>query len=234
MDQNISMIKLVQKADISLGVCVVISKLNKDYIEEIYDFLVQEKLNFNVIPLNKSGSALENYDDVGLSADEYADPWIKIFDKWLHNQDSKHVHCSDFAFRAGSVLCGSPLDCISQKNCAKENISVDPDGFVYPCATFSSHSHLRYGNVNQQTIEEMMQGELAIKLRNKKDHPSCLECPWHKICYGGCMARAFKFFGNEETKDYYCPSLKKIYAHVSRKLKNVKNIYSCQTQENRR
>ena len=36
----------VKDAGLALGVSVVINKQNKDHIDEVYDFLVQEKLTF--------------------------------------------------------------------------------------------------------------------------------------------------------------------------------------------
>lgn len=68
----------------------------------------------------------------------------------------------------------------------------------------------RYGNINDATIKVAL---------SKKIHPSCLKCKWQSVCNGGYITRAAKFFGDISERDYYCPSLHKIYDHIEKRIK---------------
>jgi uncharacterized protein len=212
-------IRLLQEAKIPLGVAVVISRDNKDHTEELYDFLAQERLPFNIIPLTRSGDALVNFNDVGLGPEEYAQPWIKMFDRWLSTSGPNYVYASDFAMKTRAILTGKPQDCIGQKICSTQHISTDPDGNISPCATLSADLEWRYGNILEADLTEIMLTEPAQRAQNRKMDPHCVECKWQHVCHGGCMQRAVKFYGTHNTRDYYCPSLYAIYEHIESKLR---------------
>jgi uncharacterized protein len=210
-------ISKVQKAGIPLGVCVVISQANKDHVEEIYDFLAARKLRFNIIPMNRSGGARENYLEVGLDAEEYADPWIRMYDRWF-DADDDYVYCSDFVFKTRAILAGRPADCIGLKQCSNTNISVDPVGDVYPCATLSGSPDAKYGSLLENDLVTIMNSQCARGYRNRQVDEQCSTCRWQHVCHGGCQARAYKFFGDHHRRDYYCPSLFRIYEHIAKRL----------------
>jgi len=209
----------VQDADIPLGVCVVLSKANIDHVDEIYDFLAEKKLRFNVIPLNKSGAARDNFDDVGLDAEEYAPAWIRLYDRWFE-ANSNYVYCSDFVFKTRAILAGRPADCIGLSQCSDTNIAIDPVGDVYPCATLSGTPANRYGNIVDNDLWTLMHGATADRYRNRDVDSQCASCRWQHVCHGGCQARAYKFFGDHSRRDYYCPSLFRIYEHIAFRLRS--------------
>lgn len=217
-DDVMKKINMVKKSGLPLGVCVVINQENKDKVDELYDFLVSEQLHFNIIPMTRGGDAINSYKDIGLEAAEYAEPWIKMFDKWYYANEDHYVYCSDFGAKASAILSGKPTDCIGQEYCARNNISIDPDGYVYPCATLSANDEWNYGNINDQTLAELMQSKPAEIVKNREEDPHCVECKWRHVCHGGCLSRATKFYGTVNTRDYYCPSLYEIYDHIEKRL----------------
>ncbi len=165
-------IDAVAGADIPFGVCVVISRANIDYVEELYDFLAARRLPFNVIPLNRSGLARENYLDVGLAAEEYADAWIRMYDRWFE-ADQDYVYCSDFVYKTRAIMFGRPADCIGLAQCSNSNISVDPIGDVYPCASLSGHSDTKYGNILEKDLDAILTSPTAQAYRNRQVDPQC-------------------------------------------------------------
>jgi len=217
-DRVVEAIKKVQDAEIPLGACVVVSKANIDHTEEIYDFLAELKVSFNVIPMNRSGGAKDNFLNLGLHEDEYGDAWIKMYDKWF-DSDEKYVYCSDFVFKTRSILAGRPADCIGLQNCSDTNISIDPVGDVFACATLSGSQDTKYGNIVDQDLVEIMNSQTAQSYREREIDPHCAKCKWQHVCHGGCLARAYKFYNTHNRRDYYCPSLYQIYEHIDEKLK---------------
>ena len=207
----------VKAAGIPLGVCVVISRANIEHVDRIYDFLAVQGLRFNVIPLNRSGSARDGFEDMGLGSDEYADAWIRMYDRWF-DADSDYVYCSDFVFKTRAILAGRPADCIGLEQCSDTNIAIDPVGDVYPCATLSGSESTRYGNLLGQDLAELMDSTHAHDYRHRRTDAQCSSCRWQHVCHGGCQARSYKFFGDHHERDYYCPSLFRIYEHIATKL----------------
>jgi len=210
-------IQKVQAADIPFGVCVVISRSNKDHVGEIYDLMAEHNLPFNIIPLNRSGIARDNFKDVGLGSDEYAPAWIEMYDRWFDASED-YVYCSDFVYKTRAILSGRPADCVALAQCSSSNISVDPVGDVYPCASLSGHADTRYGNILEHSLEELLNTDTASDYRNRKTDPQCSRCKWQHVCHGGCQARAYKFFQDHHERDYYCPSLFRIYEHIAQRL----------------
>lgn len=217
-------IRMLRDAGLPHGVCVVISRANRDRVDEIYDFFVQERLPFNVIPLTRSGSGLARFDDLGLDPDEYAEPWIRMFDRWFDSPDSDYAQCTDFVRKSRAILGGRPSDCIGQEQCSSHHVSTDPDGNVYPCATLSADPEWCYGNLSTSTLGELLDTPLAQRAAHRQMDPHCAECKWLHVCHGGCMSRSIKFYGTHDTRDFYCPSLYRIYDHVERRLREVRTL----------
>jgi uncharacterized protein len=167
--------------------------------------------------MNRSGGARENYLEVGLDAEEYADPWIRMYDRWF-DADDDYVYCSDFVFKTRAILAGRPADCIGLKQCSNTNISVDPVGDVYPCATLSGSPDAKYGSLLENDLVTIMNSQCARGYRNRQVDEQCSTCRWQHVCHGGCQARAYKFFGDHHRRDYYCPSLFRIYEHIAKRL----------------
>jgi uncharacterized protein len=222
-DRVLQAISRIQEADIPLGLCVVVSRANKDYTEEIYDFIAPLGIPFNVIPMNRSGGARTHYDELGLDAEEYAEPWIRMYDRWF-DADQDYVYCSDFVFKTRAILAGKPADCIGLSHCSETNISVDPVGDVYPCATLSGSSDTKYGNLVESDLTTIMNDRVARSYRGRRADPQCQECRWQHVCHGGCLARAYKFFGDHHHRDYYCPSLFRIYEHIASRLSDTFSV----------
>lgn len=210
-------ISMVQEAAIPLGVCVVISRVNVGHVEEIYDFLAARKLRFNVIPLNKAGGAQKLFDNIGIDPKKYADAWTRMYDRWF-DADEGYVYCSDFVFKTRAIIAGRPADCIGLEQCSNTNISVDPEGNVYPCATLSGDKSTRYGNLLEADMSAILNTRSALDYRHRQTDEKCRVCRWQHVCHGGCQARSYKFFNDHNRRDYYCPGLFRIYEHISNRV----------------
>lgn len=217
-------IACLRRHEIPFGVCVVISKANVHLVDDIYEFLVDQKLPFNVIPLTRSGAGLSNFDDVGITPNEYADAWIRMFDRWYAEDEASYVFSSDFVHKSRAVLSGKPTDCIGQSVCSRYHVSTDPCGDVYPCSTLSGDPQWKYGSICDQSLDQLFCSPAALLSLARKVDPHCHSCKWQHVCYGGCMARSVKYFGTNDTRDYYCEGLYRIYDHVSEVLRKESTI----------
>lgn len=211
--------KKLKEAGITFGSVLVVSKANKNQVEDLYKFFVQEEIGFNIIPLIKSGRANDNYKDLGLDADEFSEPWIKVYDLWFDAGDDDYIQVSDFVRKTQAIIAGRAADCMGMSQCGNANCTTDPLGYIYPCASLSGHDDLIYGNINEQPLLNLFNSKIAYEWRNRPINDDCTECKWQHVCHGGCQSRSYKFYsGNYRLKDYYCPSLKRMYEHVELRL----------------
>jgi uncharacterized protein len=135
-DKVISAIGLLRQFGVEPGIVLVATKAMKGHAREIYSFLVENRLNFQMVSLTKSGKARDAYDEMALLQAEYADLWIELFDLWFRS-DPGYVRCQEFEGRLSALLSGYPSGCEGLASCADTNISTDPIGDIYSCATFS-------------------------------------------------------------------------------------------------
>lgn len=212
-------IRRLRAAEVPFGVCMVLSKLTAPHTEEIFSFFAAEGLPFNIIPMTRSGAARDRFDEIGLEAEEYADAWIPMYDAWLQSGDGgNYVYVQDFVLKTRAIAFGRPADCIGLAYCARFNISTDPVGDVYPCASLSGTQALRYGNINDEDLSGLLASDVARLFKERAVDPQCATCKWQHVCHGGCLSRAYKFHGDINRRDYYCPSLYRMYEHIEQRL----------------
>lgn len=218
-DQVMRGVRLAKDSGLDFGVCMVLSKATKDHGEELLAFFAEHGLHFNVVPMVKSGAARDRFDDIGLGQHDYADAWIELYDAWLRLPPEKYVYCQDFVLITRAILQGHGAGCMHLANCSHYNVSVDPVGDVYACSSVSANDPCRYGNIVEHDLSTLLASEVASHWRNRKVDPHCAQCRWQHVCHGGCPARAYKFHGDIDRRDYYCPSLYRMYEHVQMRLR---------------
>lgn len=211
-------IEALRAVGLNPGVCVVLTQATMNRTMEIIDFLFKHQLGFNVIPLTLSGSARDHYDQLAISPSEYAAAWKSMYDRWLNAGDERYIYGHDFVVKTRAILYGKPADCIGMSNCADFNLSVDPLGDVYPCASMSGNPAAKLGNLRDATLVDIANAPRSMAFRTRKVDPQCATCRWQHVCHGGCMSRAYKFHGDIGTRDFYCPGLFEIYEHVEGRL----------------
>lgn len=212
-------IELARSSGLEVGVCMVLGKHSLDHVDEIWDFFVECKAPLDVIPMSRSGGARDTYEELGLEPEEYALAWKQLYGRWIDLPKERYFPVQDFVDRTKAVIYGVPTSCHSAANCSLNNISTDPVGDVYPCSSLSGTDAMKYGNVCEQSLDEILASATAAELRNTRVDPDCATCKWQHTCHGGCTARRYKFHGNVHQRDYYCPSLYAMYDYIELKLR---------------
>ena len=211
-------VKMAKDAGLPVGVCMVLSRFSLLHLDEIFDFFQGEGLPLEVIPMTRSGAARDTFEELGLEPDEYAVAWTHLYDRWMALPKSQYFPVQDFVDRTRAVLYGAPTTCHSAANCSLNNISVDPVGDVFPCSSLSGTEALNYGNLCDNSLEELLASAAAAEVKNAAIDPHCASCKWQHTCHGGCTARSYKFHNTVNKRDYYCPSLYAIFEHIETRL----------------
>lgn len=139
--------------------------------------------------------------------------WIKS-DRYMHLSP---IETFEKIFVTGNQEGGVP--CIWSYSCAKSLIAIGPDGAVGQCDCWvSTHHDYNFGNIYDKPIVDILASD---KRKMFLDHPlkmiedpECKECPYWKTCFGGCPIRAYSFYNDMYSKDYYCTVYKRIFSMI--------------------
>ena len=155
----------------------------------------------------------------------YGDFLCKIFNQWAYNDLGK-VDIQMFAEAAIVSAGGDANLCWLAPECGRVLI-VEMDGHVYSCDHFVA-SEYKIGNIADTSLSELV--DLPVQKafgKGKRDNlPSnCLECPWLKLCNGGCPKDRFILSrDNQYNLNYLCDGLSAFFSHAHKTLKKLMEL----------
>ncbi len=218
--------KLLKRNGLNSGAICVIQSKNIEYPQELYHFFKSEKINVKFNPLIKSGKANKNINNLGITPKQYGDFLLKLWN--IYNEDvlkenKLFIEINPFIDILGNIATQNPLGCNYSISCRNNFISIGPEGDIYPCGRFDGIKEFWMGNIQKNTLEEAINSEINIKLKNRtlENVSGCSKCDFGKICNAGCMHNSYcesNIFG----KDPYCSSYKILF----REMKKVLNSES--------
>lgn len=198
-----------------IGCVLVLNTKNIKKIKESYAFFREHKVGLNIIPLMKGGSANNVFNELALTQEEYVEAWTSLYDDWLSASNEDYVDVSCFLHTTRSVISGSCSSCIGMSQCGIANLSTDPLGNIYPCASLTGNKNVCYGNINEKSLIDLFYSDTAVKWRQRSSSVNCSKCKWFHLCHGGCPSRSYHYYNGEyNIPDHYCQSIKMIYDHV--------------------
>ena len=210
--------KGIQKAkekNLSSGFIVVLTKKNIDYVDDIYKFIKDNNFSVKINPLIHSGKA-KSKNDISIKPIEYADALIRFFNLYFNDLDFKGSIEPLDMFMANVAYNKAEGCCAFGKNCQDNFISVGPLGDVYPCGRFDGIDKFKLGNINEQSLKEILNNPVRNYLltRESKNIDDCVSCEYVPLCNSGCMSNGYMVKGNILDKDYYCAGYKKLFSHM--------------------
>lgn len=217
-DQMIDAVHRMQDRGKAVGACLVLSQANVYKAKEIYNAFKSERLGMSVIPLNKVGEAKYNYDDLGITPDEYAQFMIELFDLWFYDEDQPTIPIQPLEDHVSRIL-KLPYQsgkCVWYKHCHQSFLGIAPDGGLFPCCEFMDLPGFCYGNIHGLHPDDLPQTRLwqTIHEREKIVMQKCSQCDFYDVCYSGCMCHSARY-GDFFEKDFYCEGYKKLYTHIT-------------------
>ncbi|MEJ6013490.1 SPASM domain-containing protein [Corynebacterium sp. H127] len=102
--------------------------------------------------------------------------------------------------------------CTNQINCGENNFLVQKDGDVYPCHRGQAEPALKFGNMVQLGMPELIDaGSRTIAQYEANNEPlsqECRACPWFYLCFAGCPIERNNTRGS---RAYTCSLQKELY-----------------------
>ena len=159
--------------------------------------------------------------DTNVSPDELADFFIDVFDAWI-SEDNENVFIRSLHDWVMLLLNGKPSMCHSYDDCSTV-ITINTDGRVFICDDLLPYIDSEIGNINNMSIEEIINSDKLVRLSKKENIYSshCLKCQYFPICVGGCAVFRIKKFNDIQGKNTFCTANKKIIDHISSSLKSL-------------
>lgn len=154
-----------------------------------------------------------------LTPELYAQFLCRLFDLWYADWESGDYHSVRlFDDYMNLLLRGRAGTCATNGQCGAYFV-VEGDGSVYPCDFFAL-DQWRLGRLGENSLWEMAQGRLMADFlsRGGKKPPECAQCPWQRLCGGGCRN---DWTAGETPHNYYCSAFQTFFTHAQGGLAHI-------------
>ena len=148
----------------------------------------------------------------------------QLFDAWVHH-DVGDYFIQLFDATLANWVGVVPGVCTLAKECGHAGV-MEYNGDVYSCDHFVFPEH-RLGNLNHQTLCEMMYGtkqQAFARLKHEQLPQQCRECRFEFACHGECPRNRFltDCYG-QPGLNYLCAGYRQFFAHVAPYMDFMKN-----------
>ncbi|MBD3318923.1 SPASM domain-containing protein [Candidatus Woesearchaeota archaeon] len=230
-------IKRAQERHINNGVICVLNQNTYRRIEEIYQFLKDNRISFKVNPQIPCGRALET--DLALSSRELSATLTRLFDRWFYDDTTTPIDIDPFTDLIGNIGKSRnseppenyPGNCVFRNNCANSFLAVVPNGNVYPCGRFVGETEYLLGNINEDSIEDILDSPVRKQLLKRASQlpKTCTACDYSRICKSGCPDNARSMNGDIFARDGFCSAYKTLFRHIEKTIKKELEAYHART-----
>jgi len=193
------------------GAVCTVGQHNVHYPRQLMEYFNEVGMNFKPRPVNILGREKEN----NLTTKE--GEWAKCF-KEMH-QMRNEVEVENFSIHIFEENVYTPIrDYICLRypcGAARELVSVNPNGDVFPCDGFKGEEKFVMGNVLNEKIEDMLKKPEIIKLRNRTAETieKCSKCLFKGMCCSCCYS-AYGKFGDIYREDPHCSDRRQMYLYL--------------------
>ncbi len=166
---------------IRLSINTVLTRVNFDELEMLYDLANQYEVTLRVSRLRPSGRAKANWPDLHLSKKQLLE-----FSDWLSEHRDISTGDSFFSISRedrrslGLNMCGA-----GTMTCC-----ISPIGEIYPCA-FLQEKVFCAGKVPKDSFAEIWHQSAIFRAFRNLEIEACKKCSRFDYCHGGCPAVAY-------------------------------------------
>ena len=209
------------------GAVCTVGQHNVHYPKELMRYFDEIGMNFKPRPVNILGREKEN------NLTTKPGEWAKCF-KEMH-QFKDEVDVENFSIHIFEENVYTPIrDYICLRypcGAARELVSVNPNGDVFPCDGFKGEGKFVMGNVLNEKIEDMLKKPEIIKLKNRtaKSIEKCSKCLFRGMCCSCCYS-AYGKFGDVYREDPHCADRRQMYLYLIQDW--LKENYEIKSSEN--
>ena len=205
----------LKKYNVDFNTLTVVQSDNGNYPQEVYNFLKRIGSTFmQFIPIvEPEGKGGVSYRTV--SPQQWGNFLNTVFDLWI-KQDLGRIFVQNFETMVGIYADYPSSFCVHSPVCGRA-VVLEHNGNLYSCDHFVFRENL-LGNIHSTTLTNMVDSDFqkSFGLNKIKSLPLiCKECPYLKLCYGGCPSNRLRKTPSGETGlNWVCEGYKMFYSHT--------------------
>jgi radical SAM/SPASM domain protein of ACGX system len=203
---TIEKVKVIKDAGMWCAVMTTVSKTNMDEIPALIDLVDELGVDVYAVGRYCPTSVEKAYDaNIHIPPKEYKEFLERCWEKYEQHKDSKTTYqlkdhlWSLFLYEKG--LYKPTLDCgiIDGCNCARNHITILPNGDVYACRRMES----KVGNAFTQSLYDIWTSENMEYYRQYDKFEKCSKCELLPVCRG-CPSVTYGYTHNMYAPDPQC------------------------------
>lgn len=206
----------------------MVTKSVARHTQKVYKYYSKKGFNYlQFIPCLDELNEKAGKNVYSLTPELYGSFLKNIFDLWYKDFiNGKRVSVRMFDNIIHMLLGLEPESCDMKGYCSA-NLVIESDGSCYPC-DFYVIDKWNMGNIKENSIEELLQGEKAKKFVDASvDIPKeCGHCKFMYLCRGGCRRHYEPSNKKSVGKNYFCQSYKDFYEYAMPRFHHIASMLS--------
>jgi len=178
--------------------CVLTNPLAK-HAKKVFNFFEQNNIKYvQFIPCLDELKATQR-SSYALTPERFASFYTTYFNLWLESlKNGKYQSVKLFDDVVNLFKYGLVHACGLTGNCGIQYV-IEADGSVYPCDFYALDKY-KLGYIQEKTLRELFSQPISFDfLKEKKELNSyCNDCPFKKMCCGGCRRMKDAMYVSEE------------------------------------
>ncbi|MBR2823590.1 MAG: anaerobic sulfatase maturase [Clostridia bacterium] len=219
---------MLDRFGVDYNILTVVHADVAERIEEIYGAYQKRGWHYQqyIACLDPLGEA-HGKSPYALTPEVYGDFLIRLFECWYRDvQRGRQPYIRQFENIIG-ILLGYPPEACDQRGTCSLHYVVEADGSVYPC-DFYMLDEYRLGNFNSDHLPALdaKRKEIGFVERSRMLSASCRECPYFRLCRGGCQRNRDLDPQSGEYRNYFCESYRAFFAKCLPRIENIAGQYA--------
>jgi len=231
----IDSIENLKRYQVEFNILSVVTSQLARHTHQVYLFFQKKGFKYiQFIPcLFPLGESPDQY-PYSLTPERYGNFLKTLFDLWYHDVTNHNIVSIRYFDNLLQMMLGySPEACEMMGHCSCQFI-IEANGGVYPC-DFYVIDQWYLGNIKEQSFSQLFNSPNAQQFIQSSIYvdTACQECPWFRLCRGGCRRWREPFVEGKPRINYLCPAYRDFFAYTIERFKEItEKIKSSEFVEN--
>jgi uncharacterized protein len=184
---------LAERHGFNWGLIYVVTRKSLARAREIFFFLTNLRLHGGV-HFNPVLTYDETRQHLAVTPEEFSDFLGTLLSLWWPHQERYPIVQPFHGLKHNLQENGRSLGCGDSGQCAYSYVSISPEGEASHCGRSSDWGLLKYGNIQDRSLEDIFRDEQREQLLARNEilpRTECQGCRFWTICHGGCPLDAW-------------------------------------------
>ena len=219
----IQALEFLKQYQVDYNILSVVTSQLARHAHQIYRFFQKKDFQYiQFIPcLDPLGENPGEY-PYSLTPERYSCFLKTLFDLWYYDATNHNIVSIRYFDNLLQLMLGYPPEaCGMMGHCTCQFI-IEADGGVYPC-DFYVIDQWYLGNIKEQSFSQLLDTSLTqqfIQISTYVD-PVCRECPWFRLCQGGCRRWREPFSEGKPQLNFLCLAYRDFFAYTIERFKEI-------------